>query len=287
MPKKITNKKNKFNMNINKTNLILENGNVQNLQNSKFLLNHQKNVSSNSYEKESNLNEINNKITSNNTKDRENSPSQLISQADTDNKTDNLNGSFNSNEKKNKRPFVERVGDWICSNCGNLNFSFRIMCNRCQISKQESEMLQIQYTEKYNNFIRFNEMIQNKILINHPINFFQNQGFNNTNINATNNFFNNLSNDSDFSDCFIEGNFNNKNFIQNPKFQNSSDFLINNNETNLELCNNSEQVIQSSKPINFFLAKETKIGKKINGQEISSGMEINKNNENGNSNFDG
>ena len=26
-------------------------------------------------------------------------------------------------EKKKKKPFVEREGDWICFNCDNLNFA--------------------------------------------------------------------------------------------------------------------------------------------------------------------
>ncbi len=25
----------------------------------------------------------------------------------------------------------ERVGDWVCMKCTNLNFSFRMTCNRC------------------------------------------------------------------------------------------------------------------------------------------------------------
>ena len=44
--------------------------------------------------------------------------------------------------KKNvkvKKPFEIREGDWTCSNCNNLNFSFRVKCNRCFISKEQSE----------------------------------------------------------------------------------------------------------------------------------------------------
>ena len=40
---------------------------------------------------------------------------------------------------KTKKPFEIREGDWTCSNCNNLNFSFRVKCNRCDISKEESE----------------------------------------------------------------------------------------------------------------------------------------------------
>ena len=41
---------------------------------------------------------------------------------------------------KPKKPFEIREGDWTCSNCNNLNFSFRVKCNRCFISKEQSEL---------------------------------------------------------------------------------------------------------------------------------------------------
>ena len=34
---------------------------------------------------------------------------------------------------------LERVGDWVCFSCSNLNFSFRKICNRCKISREESD----------------------------------------------------------------------------------------------------------------------------------------------------
>ena len=40
---------------------------------------------------------------------------------------------------KMKKPFEIRDGDWTCSNCNNLNFSFRTKCNRCNITKEQSE----------------------------------------------------------------------------------------------------------------------------------------------------
>ncbi len=60
------------------------------------------------------------------------------------------NNKFNPNSKsfgdvknnptiKKKKPFQEREGDWNCFKCKNLNFSFRVTCNRCQLSKKESE----------------------------------------------------------------------------------------------------------------------------------------------------
>ena len=45
----------------------------------------------------------------------------------------------NIKQKKKGKPFTERAGDWICSNCKNLNFAFRVVCNRCHLSKSESE----------------------------------------------------------------------------------------------------------------------------------------------------
>lgn len=46
-----------------------------------------------------------------------------------------------SETKKIKKPFIEREGDWVCHQCKNLNFSFRVFCNRCQLSKDENETL--------------------------------------------------------------------------------------------------------------------------------------------------
>lgn len=43
------------------------------------------------------------------------------------------------NNPKIKKPFEVREGDWTCSDCGNLNFSFRVKCNRCGIPKEISE----------------------------------------------------------------------------------------------------------------------------------------------------
>ena len=37
--------------------------------------------------------------------------------------------------KKKQKPFTEREGDWICNSCKNLNFAFRVECNRCKLPK--------------------------------------------------------------------------------------------------------------------------------------------------------
>jgi len=65
-----------------------------------------------------------------------------------------------------KSHFVERHGDWICTRCKNLNFSFRIVCNRCKISKAESEVLYEGYhMQNIFNLVKYNELIQNQILL--------------------------------------------------------------------------------------------------------------------------
>ena len=40
--------------------------------------------------------------------------------------------------KIDKKPFDKRKGDWLCPKCHNLNFTFRIICNRCKIPKPKN-----------------------------------------------------------------------------------------------------------------------------------------------------
>jgi len=101
--------------------------------------------------------------------------------------TDNLNTSVISNDKKNKKQLVERLGDWDCFRCKNLNFSFRNVCNRCHLDKIESDNLNKEFSINYANYLRFNEMMQNRILMNNPMNYFQYPGFiNNNSMNISN-----------------------------------------------------------------------------------------------------
>ena len=57
-------------------------------------------------------------------------------------------------EEKTKLPLEIRVGDWICLYCNNLNFSFRIKCNRCGLLRKSSSHLlkKKYYNNKYQNF---------------------------------------------------------------------------------------------------------------------------------------
>ena len=56
------------------------------------------------------------------------------------NNTNNKNNKINNkkivnNGKSNKKPFDKRKGDWRCPSCNNLNFAFRVICNRCKLQK--------------------------------------------------------------------------------------------------------------------------------------------------------
>ena len=42
---------------------------------------------------------------------------------------------YNKLYKRKQKPFTEREGDWICNSCKNLNFAFRVECNRCKLPK--------------------------------------------------------------------------------------------------------------------------------------------------------
>ena len=73
-----------------------------------------------------------------------------------ENKKNNSTSSFIvNNDKKSQKNFSERIGDWICFSCKNLNFAFRKLCNRCQLPKETSESL----FQQFNNI----NIITNKI----------------------------------------------------------------------------------------------------------------------------
>ena len=67
-----------------------------------------------------------------------------------------------SEDEDKKKKLKERKGDWTCAKCGNLNFSFRIVCNRCQIHKTESEMM-LQGNQNPNLNFQMNQMTKNPL----------------------------------------------------------------------------------------------------------------------------
>ena len=75
-----------------------------------------------------------------------------------------MNNNNEKNKHKKSKPFVGRNGDWICRICRNLNFAFRIICNRCHISKIESEKIIFVQYEKQNMF--FSNLYQKQKTIN-------------------------------------------------------------------------------------------------------------------------
>lgn len=77
------------------------------------------------------------------------------------------NKNFNAKErknknKKNKKTFIERDGDWQCYRCKNINFSFRDKCNKCQLLKEDSEKEYIEAGKKLLKLIN-NNSIDRKI----------------------------------------------------------------------------------------------------------------------------
>ena len=103
---------------------------------------------------------------------------------------------YNKFQYRKIKPFGERAGDWICKNCRNLNFAFRIECNRCKLPKKEAMETQKNKENKENK--------ENKIKIENNIsendtalktNLFQNDNifnfYNNRNQNKKNNKYKN------------------------------------------------------------------------------------------------
>ena len=66
-----------------------------------------------------------------------------------------LENELKSGERK-KKPLIERKGDWQCPLCHNLNFAFRVSCNRCKLPKE----MYLNYTMKQQ---KMNENMNNNI----------------------------------------------------------------------------------------------------------------------------
>ncbi len=69
-----------------------------------------------------------------------------------------------SNDKKTPPKNKERTGDWVCIKCKNNNFSFRVICNRCQIAKSESDKLFDLHMKNVIQIGQINENLQKQML---------------------------------------------------------------------------------------------------------------------------
>ena len=121
-----------------------------------------------------------------------------------DNKSVDSSDDINSSsEKKRKKEFAERIGDWVCIKCKNLNFSFRLVCNRCQLPKTDSEKLLENYMSNLSNYFKLNEMMQQQMFINNNPNH---PNVNTNSININNNYFNHPNNGGRNVPSYIKNN---------------------------------------------------------------------------------
>ena len=70
----------------------------------------------------------------------------------------NANNNYNYSKKTNiseyqKRKIYNKIksNDWICSFCKNLNYSFRVKCNRCDSPREVSDVLLMKLLEQQKN----------------------------------------------------------------------------------------------------------------------------------------
>lgn len=111
--------------------------------------------------------------------------------------------NYNKFQIKKMRPFTERTGDWICKNCRNLNFAFRIECNRCKLPKKEVIDNSIIIKENNNNKdLNVNVYMNNNNIFNPYKNSYQNKNKYKTK--------NHLQNNNSDKKCFTNSNKNNK-----------------------------------------------------------------------------
>ena len=59
---------------------------------------------------------------------------------------------MNYNEYQKKKIYNKIKGnDWVCSFCKNLNYSFRVKCNRCNSLREVADILLIKLLEQQKN----------------------------------------------------------------------------------------------------------------------------------------
>ena len=156
----------------------------------------------------------------------------------------------NNPEEKKKKPLIERKGDWLCPKCRNLNFAFRLICNRCQLAKSEAE-----------NMISF----QQNILINNNL-MGKRFGYN-----QQQNPQNNNNNVFIFQDYQNMNLYNNLYGIHGNNINNINNNIINQNMLNyLKMNTNQRQIINPINQINF-----TNFTPQINNNNVKKNENIN------------
>ena len=157
----------------------------------------------------------------------------------------------NSNpEEKKKKTLIERKGDWLCPKYRNLNFAFRLICNRCQLAKSEAE-----------NMISF----QQNILINNNL-MGKRFGYN-----QQQNPQNNNNNVFIFQDYQNMNLYNNLYGIHGNNINNINNNIINQNMLNyLKMNTNQRQIINPINQINF-----TNFTPQINNNNVKKNENIN------------
>ena len=113
---------------------------------------------------------------------------------------------FNPDEKK-KKPLIERKGDWLCPKCRNLNFAFRLICNRCQLPKSDA-VSPMPFTQS-------NPLLNQRGGGRFPPNLPQSQNFNFQPNNYPNSLMGNSSNINIYNNFYNLNNNNGKN-VGNP-----------------------------------------------------------------------
>ena len=157
----------------------------------------------------------------------------------------------NSNpEEKKKKPLIERKGDWLCPKCRNLNFAFRLICNRCQLAKSEAE-----------NMISFQQNISiNNNLMGKRFGYNQQQNPQNNN--------NNIFIFQDYQNMNL---YNNLYGIHGNNINNINNNIINQNMLNyLKMNTNQRQIINPINQINF-----TNFTPQINNNNVKKNENIN------------
>lgn len=191
-----------------------------------------------------NNNNFDNNLQSNNNNPLEN----INSNANNNRMLNNINNEKNKEvdesqkDEKSKKPFEVRAGDWSCMYCFNLNFAFRLKCNRCGIPKdfifpKPSFNNQIQIQQNFHNTINYLSLKNNPFRNVLPINYCNEPFFSSLPFSFRNNnnniFRNSIPNSIQNQNCYgnIPQNFTQNNLMcqRNLLLKNMDNNLFNNN----------------------------------------------------------